>query len=392
MISAAVREILLPIMKEIKNDLNSVKNDLSSLNKTVSNLSGDLEDYKQQTASELAGLQSNVTSELAGLQSNVTSELAGLQSNVTSELAGLQSNVKSQLATIENTTSDLHNSLQSNTQQLAQLCAKTDTLYSKLVSQCTPVPLSSTPTTLISPTSLQPSPTSLPPSPTSLPPSPLFSCGGTGGWRRVVYLNFTDPNTPCPSGWQLTSHSKRACGKVSSGQYTRDSVTFPVSGGDYTRVCGRIIAYQYMYTEGFEAYHVDWQTTIDGAYVDGVSLTHGSPRQHIWTFAAGYSELHNEDDSCPCDVTVNINIPPFVGGDYFCESGWNSGTYTTFFPDDPLWDGDGCTANSTCCSFNNPPYFTKQLPSPTTDSIEARLCQQDSSGDTPIEFIELYVQ
>ena len=79
-LSAAVHEILLPIMKEIKNDfnsvkdnlnsvkddlnsvkddLNSVKNDLSSLNKTVS---GDLKDYKQQTASELAGLQSNVTS------------------------------------------------------------------------------------------------------------------------------------------------------------------------------------------------------------------------------------------------------------------------------------------------------------------------------------------
>ena len=395
MISAAVREILLPIMKEIKNDLNSVKNDLSSLNKTVSNLSGDLEDYKQQTASELAGLQSNVTSELAGLQSNVTSELAGLQSNVTSELAGLQSNVKSQLATIENTTSDLHNSLQSNTQQLAQLCAKTDTLYSKLVSQCTPVPLSSTPTTLISPTSLQPSPTSLPPSPTSLPPSPLFSCGGTGGWRRVVYLNFTDPNTTCPSGWQLTSHSKRTCGKVSTSAFTCDSVTFPVSEGDYTRVCGRIIGYQ---NEDIEAFYPYTEPTIDGFYVQGVSLTHGSPRQHIWTFAGGFSEVHdrNRNVVCPCDATINITIPPFVGGDYFCESGHNSGPresiITTFYPDDPLWDGDGCTASSTCCSFNNPPYFTKQLPSPTTDDIEARLCHASPDDTTPVELIELYVQ
>ena len=57
MISAAVHEILLPTMKEIKNDLNSVKNDL--------------EDYRQQTASELAGLQSNVTS-------TVTSACTGL--------------------------------------------------------------------------------------------------------------------------------------------------------------------------------------------------------------------------------------------------------------------------------------------------------------------------
>ena len=511
LISAAVHEILLPIMKEIKNDfnslkddLNSMKNDLSSLNKTVSNLSGDLEDYKQQTTSELAGLtyelaglqsnvtselaglqsnmtselagltselaglhtslqsntteqltqlcekvnmlrddtsslkgdlsslndsmnrisdnveahdnhvttelaglQSNMTSELAGLQSNVTSELAGLQSNVTSELAGLRSDVESQLATIENITSDLHNSLQSNTQQLAQLCAKMDTLYSKLISQCTPVPLSSTPTPHTTPTSLPPSPTSLPPSPTSLPPSPtslppsptsllpspLFSCGGTGGWRRVVYLNMTDPNTTCPSGWQLTNLSRRICGRVNESDLSCDSVTFPVSGGDYTRVCGRIIAYQYRQPSAFGGYNDGYVTTIDGPYADGVILTHGSPRQHIWTFVGGWTEYPTEWYICPCDANYNVSAPPFVDGDYFCESGrhaWRD--FNQFFPDDPLWDGDGCTANSTCCSFNNPPYFTKQLPSPTTDDVEARLCHRFDYDDTPIEFMELYVQ
>ena len=144
---------------------------------------------------------------------------------------------------------------------------------------------------------------------------------------------------------------------------------------------------------GFEAYDNSWWTTIDGYYVDGVSLTHGSPQQHIWTFAAGHSESENINRVCPCDATINITIPPFVGKDYFCESGRNPGDlHGLFYPDDPLWDGDGCTASSTCCSFNNPPYFTKQLPSPTTDDIEARLCRQDSNGDTPIEFIELYVQ
>ena len=208
----------------------------------------------------------------------------------------------------------------------------------------------------------------------------------------MVYLNFTDPNTTCPSGWRLTNHSKRACGKNTSTDC--DSVTFPVSGGDYARVCGRIIGSQFWDPGAFGEYHSGYVTTIDGLYVTGVSLTHGSPRQHIWTFAAGRSEYHNEDDSCPCDVTIDITIPPFVGGDYFCESGRNSnsGPSGIFYSDDPLWDGDGCTASSTCCSFNNPPYFTKQLPSPTTDDIEARLCQQDSAGDTPIEFIELYVQ
>ena len=213
----------------------------------------------------------------------------------------------------------------------------------------------------------------------------------------MVYLNFTDPNTPCPSSWRLTSYSKRTCGKVSTGEYTCDSVTFPVGGGDYTRVCGRIIGYQFGYAHAFCGYHWGTVTTIDDGYLCGVSLTHGSPRQHIWTFAAGLSEIgiavRSNPGVCPCDATFNITIPPFMGGDYFCESGHNSeGPYIRFFPDDPLWDGDGCTANSTCCSFNNPPYFTKQLPSPTTDDIEARLCKDYSNEETPIEFIELYVQ
>ena len=40
----------------------------------------------------------------------------------------------------------------------------------------------------------------------------LHICGGTGGWRRVAYLDMTDPNTDCPSGWQLnTMHPKRTC-------------------------------------------------------------------------------------------------------------------------------------------------------------------------------------
>ena len=60
-----------------------------------------------------------------------------------------------------------------------------------------------------------------------------------------------------------------------------------------------------------------------------------------------------------------------------------------FHPDDPLWDGQACTSTSTCCSFNNPPYFTKQLSSPTTDDIEARICQYDGGDDSPIE---LYIK
>ena len=228
-----------------------------------------------------------------------------------------------------------------------------------------------------------------------------YECGGTGGWRRVVYLNMTDPNTNCPIPWVLTSHSKRTCGRASTCSRSCDSVFFPVSGGDYTSVCGSIRAYQYAYTRAFEAYDDRSVTTIEGAYVSGISLTHGGPRQHIWTFAAGLTEAARPTDVnvCPCDTSFDIRNPPFMGDDYFCESGVNSGyrTQRLLYPDDPLWDGEGCSSSSSsssCCSFNNPPYFTKQLPSPTSDSIEARLCGYDgiTNEDTPVEFMEIYVK
>ena len=114
-------------------------------------------------------------------------------------------------------------------------------------------------------------------------------CGGEGGWRPVVYLDMTQPSTHCPNGWQLTTHSKRTCGKV-SGTLSCDSVFFSVTGGKYNRVCGHIRAYQYGFTDAFEAFDEGRATTIDEAYVAGVSLTHGTPREHIWTFAAGATE------------------------------------------------------------------------------------------------------
>ncbi|CAI8045784.1 hypothetical protein GBAR_LOCUS25322, partial [Geodia barretti] len=114
---------------------------------------------------------------------------------------------------------------------------------------------------------------------------PVYTCGGTANWRRAVYLDMTDPNTSCPSGWQLTRYSKRTCGRVSPGSETCDSVFFPVSGGPYSQVCGRIRAYQYGTPEAFWGYNRGGQTTIDSAYVSGVAVMHGSPRQHIWTFA-----------------------------------------------------------------------------------------------------------
>ena len=120
-------------------------------------------------------------------------------------------------------------------------------------------------------------------------------------------------------------------------------------------------------------------------------------RRHIWTFVVAHNDNLNFTDTyvicqCvrPCSKSI-IAPPSFIGMDYFCDTGSRNGT---FFPDDPLWDGAGCATNSTCCSFNNPPWFHKQLPSATTDNIEMRVCNDEGRGneDIAISNVEIYVQ
>ena len=226
-----------------------------------------------------------------------------------------------------------------------------------------------------------------------------LKCGGTWGWRRAVYLDMTYPNTNCPSGWQLTGYSKRTCGRANSSNLSCDSVFFPVSGGPYSQVCGRIRAYQYGAPEAFSAYDYQGQTTIDSAYVSGVAVMFGSPRQHIWTFANGAweNDMTHRTYNCPFDTSSNISIPPFVGEDYFCESGYVYGSgipWNIFHSNDTLWDGRDCHSTSTCCSLHNPPYFTKTLNQTTTDDLELRMCLYSSapSDNMAVELVELYVK
>ena len=224
-------------------------------------------------------------------------------------------------------------------------------------------------------------------------------CGGTWGWRRAVYLDMTDPNTNCPSGWNMTGYSKKTCGRASTGYWTCDSVFFPVSGGPYSQVCGRIRAYQYGLPDAFWGYNNGGLTAIDRAYVCGVAVMYGSPRQHIWTFANGAREnyIAQAAGNCPCDTTGVISIPPFVGEDYFCESGYVYGSSIqqyTFHSNDILWDGRDCHSTSTCCSLHNPPYFTKTLSQTTTDDLELRMCLSNVApyDNIAVELVELYVK
>ena len=52
----------------------------------------------------------------------------------------------------------------------------------------------------------------------------------TGGWRRLAYLNMTDPTHECPSGFRLFTEPRRCSSKTNFGC---SSVTYPVHGIQY---------------------------------------------------------------------------------------------------------------------------------------------------------------
>ena len=225
------------------------------------------------------------------------------------------------------------------------------------------------------------------------------SCGGvTGRWMRVAELDMKNSSHQCPSGLRLRNDTGNRTCIPNSDSATCSLVTFLVNT-DYSKVCGRIIGYQYYSTNAFGYRNSSSNFSIDNYYVDGVSLTHGIPRQHIWTFAAASDETDsNPGYKCPCintNTAANATLPPaYVGNDYFCDTGSSSLFTTKLYINDPLWDGAGCGPLNTCCSFNNPPWFHKQLPQSTTDNIEMRVCrdQEVTNEDIVIETIDVFVQ
>lgn len=219
----------------------------------------------------------------------------------------------------------------------------------------------------------------------------------TAGWMRVANLDMTDPSQTCPGGLRLVSTPRRTCGRSISSPGC-SSAFFSTQGVSYCRVCGRVIGYQYSSPNAFFAYQHDQGITINDYYVDGVSLTRGSPRQHIWSFAATLDETNRDRHICPCSnqdhSLPSTALPPFIGNDYFCDSGTARYQPNVFHSSDPLWDGQGCGGSSSCCSFNSPPWFCKDLNVATTDDVEMRICgnENTSNEDTPVEIVELYVQ
>ena len=233
-------------------------------------------------------------------------------------------------------------------------------------------------------------------------------CGSGGGWTRLAYLNMTDSTENCPSGFRLyQSGGVRACGRAHNNDYSCQSVQFSSNGISYSQVCGRVVGYQFGSPDAAlwlnpKNYNTDTtHNNINSAYVDGVSITRGSPRQHVWTLMAapvGSNLIWDGRYNCPCSPgsRQGPHVQSFVNNNYYCESGAGTSWSKILHISDPLWDGKGCgTYETACCSAPGLPWFHRDYGNTaTTDYLELRVCGDEGNDneDTPVSFYEIYVK
>ena len=110
-------------------------------------------------------------------------------------------------------------------------------------------------------------------------------------------------------------------------------------------------------------------------------------------YASGFGSYPSFTDisNCPCKQNSVAVVPPFVGIDYYCDSGQFYCCYyspETF--ENALWDGPQCNDDAP----PNTPWFIKTLNETTTENIELRICDVAvfHYGQVLLELIELFVR
>ena len=101
--------------------------------------------------------------------------------------------------------------------------------------------------------------------------------------------------------WHKVTSPRKLCLGNATGCV---SAHFYVKGVSYEHICGQAKAYQKGNTDRFHT-----AVSIDNVYVEGISVTLGSPRKHVWTYASGLSDdgnSNNGNSNCPCAVNPDI--------------------------------------------------------------------------------------
>ena len=222
-------------------------------------------------------------------------------------------------------------------------------------------------------------------------------CNGTGGWTRIGYLDMTQSVYSCPSSLTLYEEDGYRVCRRSNNTPSCDSIFLQNNGISYSQICGKVAAYQYTAPDAVS--NRAQKNNLNSYYLDGISITRGSPRQHVWSLMVGLFEnsvpRRSDMSNCPC--ATGSPVQSFIGNNYFCESGNPNTTFQgKLYTNDVLWDGENCgSIEGSCCSAPGLPWFHRDYgTNTTTDYIELRLCGDEgrSDEDAMLSKYEIYIK
>lgn len=230
-----------------------------------------------------------------------------------------------------------------------------------------------------------------------------LECPGYG-WIKLLDFNLErNSSTPCPGNWTKGVKSEIThCTVTGLTDCASAFFNTPSSSLQYTEVCGRIKGYQIGLTNAFfRAVRTSPAPSgIESSYLDGVSITCGDPKTHVWSFAAGYTSSQGGNTAtsyrCPCSINGTVDVSSLVQSHYFCDSGVSSGQQPMaeiFYANNPLWDDATCLPDGGCCRQSR--YFWRNLIQPTCNSLEVRLCHDKGVSNLiniGVSVVELYIK
>jgi len=162
-------------------------------------------------------------------------------------------------------------------------------------------------------------------------------------WVTVADVDATRDQA-CPGNMELHEHNvfkgTYMCGMklrspdVSTSHYAK----FATRGLEYTKVKGKVEGYVKGRGNVFESFNEDGSLkypdrsgnrTVNDQYIDGISITTESPRQHIFSYAIGSSRANDGTadglyaGNCPSidGYDPSVNYPPEWLGTYYCDAG-----------------------------------------------------------------------
>ena len=120
-----------------------------------------------------------------------------------------------------------------------------------------------------------------------------------------------------------------------------------------------------------------------------MSITHGDPRNHVWTYAAAYGT--NSPYTCPEIGSAETKQPEFVGKNYICVVADQLVPQSA----NKLYDIPLFTTVGNCVGdCPDELTFCVTLHQATSDDLEVRICtdQSKSDEDVFIKSYDFYVQ